>query len=173
MASSKPPSNFSRRPVRRLLLPKIGPLKNQGLFEGYFYALLVTIFLVVSILGKAGGMSAYNAILVGLWLTVGAWFARQLKLYLKERANPKPAERFTQPALTQRPGDNGARPPGLKPMLGTHWPLKSAPRPPQPVQDPGVPGYKKAFVYERPTLPDRKPKLPANWPGRQNKKPKP
>ena len=173
MASSKPPSNFSRRPVRRLLLPKIGPLKDQGLFEEYFYALLVTIFLVVSTLGKAGGMSAYNAILVGLWLTVGAWFARQLKLYLKERANPKPAKRSTQPALTQRPGDNGARPPALKPMVGTHWPLKSAPRPPEPVQDPGVPGYKKAFVYERPTLPDRKPKLPANWPGRQNKKPKP
>src|SRR5712691_2873915 len=173
MASGKPPSNFSRRPVRRLLLPKIGPLNDQGLFEEYFYALLVTIFLVVSIVGKAGGMSAYNAILVGLWLTVGAWFARQLKLYLKERANPKPAKRSTQPDLTLRPGDNGARPPGIKPMIGAQWPQKSAPGPPQPVQDPGVQGNKKVFVYERPILPDRKPKLPANWPGQQNKKPKP
>jgi len=29
---------------------------------------------------------------------------------------------------------------------------------------------KPVFVYERPTLPDRKPKLPANWPGQQHKK---
>src|SRR5712692_484678 len=173
MAPSKAPSNFSRRPVRRLLLPKIGPLKNQGLFEEYFYALLVTIFLVVSILGKAGGMSAYNALLVGLWLTVGAWFARQLKLYLKERANPKPAKRSTQPAGDPPPAGNGTRPPGMKPMPRTQWPLKPPPGPPQPVQDASAPGNKKAFVYERPTLPDRKPKLPANWPGRQNKKPKP
>jgi len=173
MAPSKPPSNFSRRPVRRLLLPKIGPLKNQGLFEEYFYALLVTIFLVVSILGKAGGMSVYNALLVGLWLTVGAWFARQLKLYLKERANPKPAKRSTQPAGDPPPAGNGTRPPGMKPMTRTQWPLKPPPGPPQPVQDASAPGNKKAFVYERPTLPDRKPKLPANWPGRQNKKPKP
>ncbi len=173
MAPSKPPSNFSRRPVRRLLLPKIGPLKNQGLFEEYFYALLVTIFLVVSILGKAGGMSVYNALLVGLWLTVGAWFARQLKLYLKERANPKPAKRSTQPAGDPPPAGNGTRPPGMKPMTRTQWPLKPPPGPPQPVQDARAPGNKKAFVYERPTLPDRKPKLPANWPGRQNKKPKP
>ena len=36
---------------------------------------------------------------------------------------------------------------------------------------PGNPG-KKAFVYERPTLPDRKPKLPNNWAGKQDKKPK-
>jgi hypothetical protein len=27
-------------------------------------------------------------------------------------------------------------------------------------------------VYERPTLPDRKPKLPNNWAERQEKKPK-
>ncbi len=36
----------------------------------------------------------------------------------------------------------------------------------------GAQGKKPVFVYERPTLPDRKPKLPANWPGRQDKKPK-
>jgi hypothetical protein len=173
MASSKPSSNFSRRPVRRLLLPKIGPLKNKGLFEEYFYALLAMIFFVVAILGKAGGMSAYNALLVGLWVTVFLWFARQLKLYFKERANPGPAKKSTRPARNPPAAGNGTRPPGRKPMIEPQWPLKSAKAPSQPIPDPGTPGNKKAFVYERPTLPDRKPKLPANWPGRHKKKPKP
>lgn len=173
MPSSKPFSNFSRRPIRRLLLPKIGPLKSKGLFEEYFYGCLAMIFVVVAIVGKAGGMSAYNAIMVGLWVTGFVWFARQLKLYLKERANPKPAKRSAQPVPNPPASDNGARPPGMKPMIGPQWPLKSANAPSRPVQDPGIPGNKKAFVYERPTLPDRKPRLPANWPGRPNKKPKP
>jgi hypothetical protein len=36
----------------------------------------------------------------------------------------------------------------------------------------GQQGKKPIFVYERPTLPDRKTKLPHNWPGQKNKKPK-
>ena len=41
-------------------------------------------------------------------------------------------------------------------------------------QTPATPNdpKKKAFVYERPTLPDRKPKLPNNWKKTDKKKPK-
>src|SRR5207244_13458219 len=84
--------------------------------------------------------------------------------------------------------------PNMKPMIGPQWPVKMAPgaarpplqRPPLPTREsvkpaqppapagqtpgttiePGNPG-KKAFVYERPTLPDRNPSLPNNWAGKQ------
>jgi hypothetical protein len=87
----------------------------------------------------------------------------------------------------------------MKPMIGPQWPVKMAPgaarprlqRPPVPTREPVKPAQppapagqtpgtpvapdnpgKRAFVYERPTLPDRKPKLPNNWAGKQDKKPK-
>jgi hypothetical protein len=59
----------------------------------------------------------------------------------------------------------------FKPMIGPQWPLKTAPGAAKPAQ-PGQQGKKPVFVYERPTLPDRKLKFPANWAGQQDKKPK-
>ena len=50
--------------------------------------------------------------------------------------------------------------------------LKTANGAPQAPGKPLPPGKKQVFVYERPTLPDRPPKLPANWPGQRDKKPK-
>src|SRR2546429_4053881 len=49
-------SNYSKRPVRRVRLPRIGLRKTKSLFEEYFYAFLVTISVVVTILGKAVGL---------------------------------------------------------------------------------------------------------------------
>jgi hypothetical protein len=89
----------------------------------------------------------------------------------------------------------------MKPMIGPQWPLKTGPWPARPrlgqppaAQTPatrppassaptnsasGTPDLpaplkanKPAFVYERPTLPDRKPKLPHNWQNQKDKKPK-
>jgi hypothetical protein len=62
--------------------------------------------------------------------------------------------------------------PNMKPIIGPQWPLKTGGIPGQTKPSPAAPNGKSkpAFVYERPTLPDRKPKLPANWPGQPNKK---
>jgi hypothetical protein len=189
MPPQRPQSNYSKTPIRRLRLPYIAPLKTKGLFEEYFYACLAVIFLVVAILARAGGLRAYEAFVVGLWVTGFTWFGRQLKGYFSQRANAKPeqqlAESVKAPDLPKGPQ---SLPPGMKPMIGPQWPLKTGPGPVQPVRwprpAPAVPGptvpsseapgnqNKPGFVYERPTLPDRKPKLPANWPGQPNKKPK-
>src|SRR5260370_24649213 len=91
MPHKTPQSNYSKRPVRRLGLPKIVPPKTKGLFEEYFYSILVVIFVVVAILGQAGGLSGFDALVVGAWLAAFIWFARQLKNHLAEQ--PKLASR--------------------------------------------------------------------------------
>jgi hypothetical protein len=189
-------SNYSKRPVRRVRLLKIGTPKTKSLFEEYFYGFVVSICVAVALLGKAGGLSGYDAIVTGLWAGGFTWFAWQVRRYRKERAStgstekPREAVQAPPPQMMKKP-----LPPNMKPMIGPQWPLKTLPGAARPVQrsarpaqesmkpaqtpDPagqasGAPSNpnKPAFVYERPTLPDRKPKLPNNWPGRQDKKPK-
>src|SRR5256885_9642110 len=86
-------SNYSKRPVRRVRLPKIGLQKTKSLFEEYFYAFLVTISVVVTILGKAGGLSGYDAIVTGLWVGGFTWFAWQVSRYRKEQAGTGSGEK--------------------------------------------------------------------------------
>lgn len=201
MPPKSPQPKFSKRPVRRLRLPKIAPRKTKGLFEEYFYAFLGIIFLAVAILCWAGGMSGYDAVVVAAWLAGFTWMARQVRGYYREKSKASDGETLEAPHQTPAGGGNGQLPPGMKPMIGPQWPLKSGPwparpklgklptaqtpvaRPPaaqaptspvSPTPDAAAPlaPDKRAFVYERPTLPDRKPKLPRNWPGQKDKKPK-
>jgi hypothetical protein len=171
MPPNKPQSNYSKRPIKRIRLLRIVPKKSKSLFEEYFYGFLMAICLVVMILGKAGGLSGYNAIVTGLWVGGFLWCAWVLRRYQKEKASPGRMEKSKQAAETQ--GKVIAKPlsSNFKPMIGPQWPLKTAPGESKRAQ-PGQQGKKPVFVYERPTLPDRKPKFPANWAGQQDKKPK-
>ncbi len=202
MPPKTPRSRYTGKPVRRLKLPKIGPTKTKSLFEEYFYALLAVVFVAVAILGKAGGFSGFNALVVGAWITAALWFASQWKDYLAEKEKAANGKVAPEAAAVRTEASKGpmALPPGMKPMIGPQWPVKTAlwparpeqtkrwPKPaaleapearPAAVQDssseappgPNDPN-KKAFVYERPTLPDRKPKLPHNWKKTDKKKPK-
>jgi len=187
--------------VRRLRLPKIGPTKTKSLFEEYFYVLLAVVFVAVAILGKAGGFSGFNALVVGAWITAALWFASQWKGYLAEKEKAANGKALASAATARTETSKGPMPlpTGMKPMIGHQWPVKTAlwpaqrgqtkqwPKPalgapaarPTEVQDssseaPPAPTdpNKKVFVYERPTLPDRKPKLPHNWKKTDKKKPK-
>ncbi len=192
MQPNKPQSNYSKKPIKRIRLLKIGP----RLFEEYFYGFAIAITLVVMILGKAGGLSGYDAVVMGLWMGGFMWCAWVLRRYRKEQASPGRIEKSAQTVEKPQQVSGKQLSPNFKPMIGPQWPLKPAPgaprqlqksvRPAQeslkPAQAPGPAGQfpgapdesgKRAFVYERPTLPDRKPKLPNNWAGQQNKKPKP
>lgn len=174
MPPKRPQSNFSSRPIRRLRLPKISPLKTKGFFEEYFYVFLGIIFAGAFIFGKAAEMGTYDAAVVGLWVTGFAWFARQIRRYMKERSGPE-AEK--KPAQAVKPVAQAAKETAaakLKPMIGPQWAAKTPQRPPQAPLDTTESEQKSkpAFVYERPTLPDRKPKLPHNWRGQRDKKPK-
>jgi hypothetical protein len=173
MPPNKPQSNYSRRPVKRVRLLKIAPRKTKGLFEEYFYGFVVVISVVLAILLKAGGLSGYDAIVGGLWVGGFTWFSRQAWRYRKEKEGL--AKNGVPKQAGQASGQAMARPlsPNFKPMIGPQWPLKTPNGIPQPARPAGPPGKRPVFVYERPTLPDRKPKFPANWPGQENKKPKP
>ena len=196
MQPNKPQSNDSKKPIKRIRLLKIGPRKSKSLFEEYFYGFAIAITLVVMILGKAGGLSGNDAIVIGLWVGGFMWCAWVLRRYRKEQASPGRIEKSAPTVEKPQQVDAKQLSPNFKPMIGPQWPLKpgqGAARPVQrsvrPAQEslkpaqtpgpagqaPGAPGDpgKRAFVYERPTLPDRKPKLPNNWAGQQNKKPKP
>jgi hypothetical protein len=164
MPPNKPQSNYSKRPVKRVRLLKIAPRKTKGLFEEYFYGFLVATCVGVMLLGYAGGLSGYDAVVTGLWVGGFTWCAWVLRRYQKEKASPGRMEKSKQAV---------AKPlsPNFKPMIGPQWPLKTEPGAALPAK-PGQQGKKPVFVYERPTLPDRKPKFPANWAGKQDKKPK-
>ena len=178
-------------------LPKIGPTKTRSFFEEYLYALLALVFFAITILGKAGGFSTYNAVVVGAWVTAILWCAHQLKDYFAEKSKaenekaPVPQERAETPkGPVELPSD-------MKPMIGLKWPVKQGTRAswpelqrkrqvptaqphviqPSTMQEsspeapPANPNEKKrAFVYERPTLPGRAPKLPHNWANLKEKK---
>lgn len=172
MSPKNPQSNYSKKPIKRVSLLKFGPPKTKGLFEEYFYRFLVAIFLVLFILLKAGGMDTSTALIVGLWVAGLTWFAWQLKSYFKEKSEPAAKRKSTEAA--KAPAQRAKMPtqPIPKPMIGPQWPLKTGGMPGQAKPNPAPPNGKSkpAFVYERPTLPDRKPKLPANWPGQPPKK---
>jgi len=196
-----PGTSYTGKPVRRLRLPKIGPSKTKGFFEEYLYVLLAVVFVATAILGKAGGLSGFNALAVGAWITAALWFASQWKGYLAEKekaGNGKALATATAPRTENSKGPMPL-PLGMKPMIGPQWPAKptlwrmprsllkqsrsealQAPNMQTPnaqTSDPQTPATpndpnKKVFVYERPTLPDRKPKLPNNWKKTDKKKPK-
>src|SRR5438132_6566608 len=177
MPPNKPQSNFSKRPIRRVRLLKIVPRKSKSLFEEYFYGLVAFICMAVMILGKAGGLSGYDAVVTGLWAGAFLWFARQMRNYRKAQAVTGTIEKSKQAVEASPQLMKKALPPNMKPMIGPQWPLKTVPvvasprlqRPPVPApesikpaqppapagQTPGAPGNpgKRAFVYERPTLP--------------------
>ena len=192
MPPTSPQPNFSKRPVRRLRLPKIAPRKTKGLFEEYFYVFLGIIFLAVAILCWAGGMSGYDAVVVAAWLAGLTWMARQVRSYFREKSKASDGETpEVPPQISAGTGNGRLQPPSMKPMIGPQWPLKTGPwparpklgklptvktptAPASPTPDPAVPltPNERAFVYERPTLPDRQPKLPRNWQAQKDKKPK-
>jgi hypothetical protein len=199
MPPKSPGTSYSSRPLRRLRLPKIGPSKTKSLFEEYFYAILAVVFAGVAILAKAGGMSGFNAVVVGAWIAAFLWFASQWKGYRAEKSKAANGNGVVATAQASPEGPRGPLPlpSGMKPMIGPQWPVKTGPWPARPgqghqrpaplVQAPVSPTSgqisspltsatppdpkKKAFVYERPTLPDRKPKLPHNWGDPNHKKP--
>ncbi|HKW34070.1 MAG TPA: hypothetical protein VJN92_13755 [Candidatus Acidoferrum sp.] len=193
MPQRTPGTSYTGKPVRRLKLPKIGPTKTKNFFEEYLYALLVFVFFVVTILGKAGGFSVYNAVVMGAWVTAILWSAHQLKEYFAEKSKMENG-RISAPqrqARTETPKEPVPPPPGMKPMIGLKWPVKpgapSWPKlpkehqavRPQAIQPAAATAEtsqansnekKRAFVYERPTLPGRTPKLPHNWANLNKKK---
>ena len=201
MPQKSPGTSYTGKPVRRLKLPKIGQRRSQSLFEEYFYLLLALVFLSAAILGKAGGFSAYNALIVAAWLTALIWFAHQSRGYLREKSENEKTVPPQAPAPAPTPPEPLPLPPGMKPMIGPQWPLrpgsrpawpklpKQRPTPAAPSQAPDVrpsaaPAQlnqtsetdsaekERCFVYQRPTLPGRKPKLPNNWVNPDDKKAK-
>src|SRR6267378_1589932 len=145
MPPNKPQSNYSKRPVRRVRLLKIGPRNTKSLFEEYFYAFVVFICVAVTILGKAGGLSGYDAIVTGLWAGGFTWFAWQVRRYRQEQRSASSSERSRQALRAPPQMMNPALPPNMKPMIGPQWPLKTMPGTPRRVQRPVKPAAQESM----------------------------
>src|SRR6267378_845658 len=87
MPSNKPQSNYSKRPIKRVQLLKIGPRKTKSLFEEYFYWFVAAICIAVIVLGRAGGLSGYDAVVAGMWVGGFLWSASVLRQYRKEQTD--------------------------------------------------------------------------------------
>jgi hypothetical protein len=89
------------------------------------------VFLSVAILGKAGGFSTYNALIVAAWITALIWFARQWRAYLAEKSKPENEKNVPPqaPAHAQTPQGPLPLPLGMKPMIGPQWPTRPGSRP--------------------------------------------
>src|SRR6266566_250099 len=163
MPPKSPGTSYTGKPVRRLKLPKIGRTRTKSLVEEYFYLLLALVFLSVAILGKAGGFSTYNALIVAAWLTALIWFAQQWRAYLAEKSKPENEKNVPPQASAPAETPQGPLPlpPGMKPMIGPQWPMR-----------PGSRAVWPKLPKEQPTLPDRAPKLPNNWGNPDDKKAK-
>src|SRR5215470_18218909 len=114
-----PGTSYTGKPVRRLRLPRIGPSKTKGFFEEYLYVLLAVVFVAAAILGKAGGLSGFNALVVGAWITAALWFASQWKGYLVEKEKATNGKAVVAAAArTEASKGPMALPPGMKPIIG-------------------------------------------------------
>src|SRR5438309_10634273 len=127
MPPNKPQSNFSKRPIRRVRLLKIVPRKSKSLLEEYFYRFVAVICVAVMILGKAGGLSGYDAVVTGLWVGAFLWFARQARNYRKQQAVTATIEQSKQAVPAAPQLMKNALPPNMQPMIGPRWPAKLAP----------------------------------------------
>jgi hypothetical protein len=181
-------TSYTAKPVRRLKLPKIGQTKTKSVFEEYFYILLALVFLSVAILGKAGGFSTYNALIVAAWITASIWFAHQWRGYLAEKAKKEKTVPPPAPSPAPTPKRPLPLPAGMKPMIGPQWPVRPGARPVWPklpkqpkkavpvqqsqTSETNSPEKERRFVYERPTLPERAARLPNNWVNPDKKKAK-
>src|SRR2546422_5955055 len=134
MPPNKPQSDYSKKPIKRIRLLKIGPQKSKSLFEEYFYGFAIAISVVVTILGKAGGLSSYDAVVIGLWVGGFLWCARVFRRYRGGQASPGRIEKSTQ--AFQTPPQVSAKPlsANFKPMIGPQWPLKAVPGAARPAQ---------------------------------------
>src|SRR6266699_2671803 len=130
MPPKSPGTSYTGKPVRRLKLPKIGRTRTKSLVEESFYLLLALVFLSVAILGKAGGFSTYNALIVAAWLTALIWFAQQWRAYLAEKSKPENEKNVPPQASAPAETPQGPLPlpPGMKPMIGPQWPMRPGSR---------------------------------------------
>jgi predicted lipid-binding transport protein (Tim44 family) len=177
MPPKNPKPTYSRWREKKFVIPKIALRNTPSFFQEFFYYFLAAITLGMMLLLKGSGMSGSNAIVIGLWMGAILWFAQMARGYFKARNKPtSPSAAPKQPGADANLEKKKWEPPkGMKPMIGPQWPLF-----------PGSPGAgisnvtsadekknKPGFVYERPTLPGRRPRLPANWSSKDKKKPKP
>jgi len=90
-----------------------------------FYRFVAAICLTVMILGKAGGLSGYDAVVTGLWVGAFLWFARQVRNYRKEHAVTATIEHPIRLYRRRRNLMKEHAAPNMKPMIGPQWPVKT------------------------------------------------
>lgn len=91
MPSNKPQSGY--QPLGRFRLPTPKPLLQMSLLQEYPYVFLVAFFAAVALLGRAAGLSLWDAVILSAWLGSILFFGWQLWRYLKYRSNPEAVAR--------------------------------------------------------------------------------
>jgi len=167
MPPKSPKTKSSRWRGKRFVIPKIALRNSPGFFQEYFYYLLAAITLGMMLLLKGGGMSGSSAIVISLWIAAILWFAQQARGYFMEKRKATGKGPGTKPPAgdATTPKKKWEPPKGMKPMIGPQWPVNPSGTAAESSSTPTEEeeSRRTGFIFERPTSPGRKPKLPANW----------
>jgi len=79
------------------------------------------------VLGKAGGLSGYDAIVTGLWWVASCGSAGNCGITRKAQAITGSIERTMQAAQASPEIMKNSLHPNMKPMIGPQWPMKTLP----------------------------------------------
>ena len=86
MPQSNPPSKLSGR--LRLRLPALRQEQRKSIFAEYPYVFFAVAFLAIALLGKSGGMSLRDALIIAAWIVSIAYFIWQVVRYRKDKSAP-------------------------------------------------------------------------------------
>src|SRR5208282_801708 len=109
MPPTKPQSNPSKKPVKKIKILQVKRTEQKSLLVEHFYPFLGILFIVVVFFLGAFGLEWDESAVVGIWIVGIIFFVKQVVQYLKGAPAPKkgerkpmasiPSKRYTPPAL--------------------------------------------------------------------------
>jgi hypothetical protein len=139
MLPTKPPSNPSRKPIRKIKILQIKARNQQSFFSEYFLGTLAAIFAILTVFLKGAGFRFDEASVIALWIVGLIFVARQARRLFKgepDTATVKVREKKKAEREAARP----YRPPEV-PRLSKDF----SPEPPR-----GVKGYPPPSPFIKP-----------------------
>ena len=121
MPPTKPQSNPSKKPVKKIKILQVKRIDQKSLLSEYFYLALGILFCVIVLFLSAAGVRFDESAVVGLWIVAIIFFGRQVTRFMKGETAPKKAEKkplaslpekkYTPPALPRVSKDFSPMPP--------------------------------------------------------------
>jgi hypothetical protein len=121
MATTNPPSNSRKKPVKKIKILQLKRMEPKSLLAEHFYPFLGILFVVITFFAMSFGMRWDESGVIGLWVVGIIFFVRQVVRFIKGEPAPKkperkplaslPSPKYTPPALPRVSKDFRPMPP--------------------------------------------------------------